>query len=76
MTYRPTCANLVLTGGDLRPAQANLHPAHADLHPARADLHPAHAENQPEPALGALFYGFFHVLTRVQQVCPSLEKVP
>ena len=61
MTCGPTQADLVLARGNLRPARANLHPA--------CD------ENQPELTLGALFHGYFHVLRRVQQVCPSLDKV-
>ena len=69
MTCGPAHANLVLAHGDFRPARA-------DLRPARADLHPAHAENQPEVTLGAHFHGYFHVLKRVQKVCPSLDKVP
>ena len=59
MTLGPTRTNLVLTHGDLCPAQA-------DLHPAYTDLHPAWAEDQPKVTSGALFHGFFHVLREVQ----------
>ena len=59
MILGPTCTDLVLTRGDLHPAQA-------DLRPACTNLYPAQAENQPEVTSGALSHGFFHVLREVQ----------
>ena len=68
MTCGPTRANLVFAHG-------NLHPARASLHPAHADLHPAYAESQPKLTSGTLYHSYFHILKRVQKVCPSLKKV-
>ena len=48
----------------------------ADICVPPAGLRPARSENLPGVTLGALFHGLSHVLRKVPQVSPALDKVP
>ena len=67
----------MLLEGGLDDLESRPRPARRQLGVPPVDIwRPARGENLPGVTLGALFHGLSHVLRKVPQVSPALDKVP